>query len=300
MKFVALTGLFTTYRVSPPLPLNGNKKKRIDMKKFLAKESWAVFSLLLILICAGEVCALTNSERIDNILDSWKVDFGKLPKDFLDESKNVFLNSRENQILLLLAGGASVAMHNSGADVRIDNNFDHDAFVSTDLDEAINIVGGPSFHFAATGIWYSISAANEDDLNKERAWTMMKALSVTGASTLGLKLIRDNKTPNGKPLAWPSGHTSSSFCVASVLHEFYGAKVGVPAYVGASVVAWRMMDSGDHWASDVVFGATLGWVVGHSVASKGKLPEVAGYTVLPYSGSNSRRSVAGVSLFKMF
>ena len=270
------------------------------MKKFLAKESWAVFSLLLILICAGEVCALTNSERIDNILDSWKVDFGKLPKDFLDESKNVFLNSRENQILLLLAGGASVAMHNSGADVRIDNNFDHDAFVSTDLDEAINIVGGPSFHFAATGIWYSISAANEDDLNKERAWTMMKALSVTGASTLGLKLIRDNKTPNGKPLAWPSGHTSSSFCVASVLHEFYGAKVGVPAYVGASVVAWRMMDSGDHWASDVVFGATLGWVVGHSVASKGKLPEVAGYTVLPYSGSNSRRSVAGVSLFKMF
>ena len=128
----------------------------------------------------------------------------------------------------------------------------------------------------------------------------MKALSVTGASTLGLKLIRNNRTPNDKPLAWPSGHTSSSFTVASVLHEFYGPRVGIPAYVGASVVAWRMMDSGDHWASDIVFGATLGWVVGHTVASENKLPEVAGFTVLPYSGGNSRRSVAGVSLLKLF
>jgi len=270
------------------------------MKKFLASQSWTVISLLLILVCAGEVYALTNSEKIDNVLNSWKVDFSRLPKDFLDESKKVFLDSRENQILLLLAGGASVAMHNSGADVRIDNNFDHDGFVSTDTDEIIYLLGGPGFHFAATGIWYSISAANEDDLNKERAWTMMKALSVTGATTLGLKLIRDNKTPNGKPLAWPSGHTSSSFCVASVLHEFYGPKIGIPAYVGASVVGWRMMDSGDHWASDVVFGATLGWVVGHSIAKEDKLPEVAGFTVLPYSGANSRRSVAGVSLLKVF
>ena len=259
-----------------------------------------LFLVIVFLFSCGEVCALTNSERIDNILSSWKVDFARLPKDFLDESKDVFLNSRDNQILLLLAGGASVAMHNSGADARIDKNFDHDSFVSNDLDEAIYLFGGPGFHFAATGIWYSISAANEDELNKQRAWTMMKALSVTGATTLGLKLIRDNDTPNGKPLAWPSGHTSSSFCAASVLHEFYGPRVGIPAYLGASVVAWRMMDAGDHWASDIVFGATLGWVVGHTVASEDKLPEVAGFTVLPYSGGNSRRSVAGVSLLKLF
>jgi membrane-associated phospholipid phosphatase len=29
-----------------------------------------------------------------------------------------------------------------------------------------------------------------------------------------------------------------------------------------------MMDEGDHWASDVLFGAVLGWVVGHTVAGR--------------------------------
>jgi hypothetical protein len=64
------------------------------------------------------------------------------------------------------------------------------------------------------------------------------------------------------------GHTASSVAVASVLHELYGLKVGLLAYAVASVVAWRMMDEGDHWASDVLFGATLGWVIGHTVARR--------------------------------
>ena len=56
--------------------------------------------------------------------------------------------------------------------------------------------------------------------------------------------------------------------VASVLHEYYGWQVGVPAYGVAGLVGWRMMDVGDHWASDVLFGAALGCVVGHTVAAQ--------------------------------
>ncbi|HUS73652.1 MAG TPA: phosphatase PAP2 family protein, partial [Sedimentisphaerales bacterium] len=108
-----------------------------------------------------------------------------------------------------------------------------------------------------------------------------------------------NETPNGKRWAWPSGHTSSSFTVAAVLDEFYGPKVGIPAYAVASVVAYRMMDTGDHWASDVVFGATLGWVVGHTIAGKHKKLEIAGFTVLPYMG-NGDGPTAGISLVKQF
>ena len=65
------------------------------------------------------------------------------------------------------------------------------------------------------------------------------------------------------------------------------------------MVAWRMMDSGDHWASDVVFGATLGWVVGHTIAGENKDFEVAGFKVLPMAGANGQ-SVVGVNLFKQF
>jgi len=87
---------------------------------------------------------------------------------------------------------------------------------------------------------------------------MLKALSVTGFTTMALKVARDNDCPNGSPLAWPSGHTSSSFTVAAVLDEWYGPEVGIPAYLGAGFVGYRMMESGDHWPSDVLFGLFWG------------------------------------------
>ena len=126
---------------------------------------------------------------------------------------------------------------------------------------------------------------------------MIKALSVTGISTVGLKAIRNNRNPNGNPWAWPSGHTASSFAVASVLDEFYGPEVGIPAYAFAGVVGLRMMDSGEHWGSDVVFGAVLGWTVGHTIAGKDKELEISGFKVLPYTAMGDE-SVVGINLFR--
>jgi hypothetical protein len=60
-----------------------------------------------------------------------------------------------------------------------------------------------------------------------------------------------------------------------------------------------MADTGDHWASDVVFGAALGWVVGHTVAGKHKELEVAGFKLLPYMGGTDGSAV-GVSFVKQF
>ena len=80
--------------------------------------------------------------------------------------------------------------------------------------------------------------------------------------------------------------------------RFYGIKVGAPAYAAASVIAYRMVDTGDHWASDVVFGAVLGCVIGHSVAAEHK-PELAGFQVEPYFGY-SGEPVVGVAFLKRF
>ncbi len=107
------------------------------------------------------------------------------------------------------------------------------------------------------------------------------------------------RSADGGPWSWPSGHTSSSVAVASVLHEFYGLKVGLPAYAFAGVVAWRMMDEGDHWASDVLLGATLGWVVGHTVARRHAALEIGGFEVLPYVGRPDDPAV-GISLARAF
>jgi hypothetical protein len=226
-------------------------------------------------------------------------DLEEWPDRIIEDSNEAFLRS-DNLTALLLAGGASIAMHNTDADDNLNDNFRRHRVFRDFTDESFNIIGNPGTHFAVTGLWYVLSADKEDDFNRERAWTMMTALSVSGLTTAGLKAIRHNDTPNGKRCAWPSGHTSSSFAVAAVLDEFYGPKVGIPAYALAGLVGYRMMDTRDHWASDVVFGATLGWVVGHTIADKHKKLEIADFDVLPYGGTGGDDAVMGVSLVKRF
>ena len=231
-------------------------------------------------------------------LESAKADLDRFPDRFLEASKDTFLRI-DNIAALLLAGGASVAMHNSDADKNLAENFARHRTFHNFADESLSVIGDPPTHYAATGLWYAISAENQDELNKQRALTMITALSVTGVVTTGLKVIRDNDTPNGQRWAWPSGHTSSSFAVASVLDEFYGPKVGIPVYALASLVAYRMMDTGDHWGSDVVFGATLGWVVGHTIAGKHKNLDVAGFEIVPYVATGND-ALTGISLVNYF
>ncbi len=225
--------------------------------------------------------------------DAWK-----LPVIIVDETVEI-ARDKDYVPLLLLAGGGSIALHADGVDDKIADNFDKPS-LNGEVDKITDLLGGPGIHFAATGLWYLIAEDNGDLAGKEHAWTMLKALSVTGATTLGLKMIRNNETPNGKPLAWPSGHTSSSFTVAAVLDELYGPEVGIPAYLGAGFVGYRMMDSGDHWASDVLFGAVLGYIVGHHIAGKHIELELGGFEVVPYTSTLYDENVLGISLVKNF
>ncbi len=229
---------------------------------------------------------------------SVKADWREFPDWLEQDAKATFLD-RDHAAILLWAGLASVAMNEGNADDDIARYFErHDTFGKLDA-EALNVVGSPLTHFSAAALWYGVSVNCQDEVNKQRAMTMFTALTINGVATTALKAVRQNDRPAGDAWAWPSGHTSSSFTVASVLHEFYGLKVGIPAYTAAGLVAYRMMDVGDHWASDVVFGATLGVIVGHTVARNHEIPEVAGFEVLPYYG-NYENPAVGVSLARRF
>jgi hypothetical protein len=236
----------------------------------------------------------------DSFIASAEKDLPTLPGEMLRQSTDIYFRT-ENLAALLMAGGASVIMHNEPADESIDDkiadNFEEHNQLREFEDRALDFIGGPGFHFGAAGLWYGLAAASQDDLNRNRAWTMLTALSVTGATTVVLKAAVDNRTPNDKPWAWPSGHTASSFTVASVLDEFYGPWVGIPAYGMAGLVGYRMMETGDHWASDVLFGGVLGWIVGHGVAGNHKELKVGGFEVMPYFGESGATGIALVRQF---
>ena len=301
------------------------------MRAYYCDKSWLGFICAGLIIAAGCATQANNPSRKNPFPELTRIDLLNLPAGVVEDSKNgleelaetsgyvleaamantadwskrIIQDSKEsflradNLSILLLAGGASVAMHSTGADKKLAENFDDHHVFQDFTDESLNVIGHPWTQFGASALWYAISRKNQDDFNKKRAEAMIAALSVTGVATMSLKAIRDNETPNGKDWAWPSGHTASSFTVASMLDEFYGPKVGVPAYAFASLIAYRMLDSGDHWASDVVFGAALGWVVGHTIADKHKKLEIAGFEVLPYTVSNAG-PVIGVNLMKRF
>lgn len=240
-------------------------------------------------------CSVFAADKLANAAGSLVSDVFTLPELVLDDMQQVYLRP-DNFTALSLAGAASVIMHNNGNDDKIADNFDDNKTLNEFGDRGLDFIGGPGQHFIFTGLWYMLAAANEDEINKQRAFIMLESLSVTGFTTLALKAARNNDTPNGKPWAWPSGHTSSSFTVASVLDEFYGPWVGIPAYGAAGAVAYRMMETGDHWGSDIVFGAVLGYVTGHSIAGKKKAVKVGGFDVLPFFNSEFTDSFSGYGL----
>jgi membrane-associated phospholipid phosphatase len=69
--------------------------------------------------------------------------------------------------------------------------------------------------------------------------------------------------------AFPSGHTATAFCLATVMDMQYGERIWVPiaAYTVATGVGLAMMMQGEHWLSDVVVGAVIGNVISRMVVN---------------------------------
>jgi len=79
--------------------------------------------------------------------------------------------------------------------------------------------------------------------------------------TEGLKLVVEKERPNGNCCnSFPSGHASKAFMGASFIHKRYGLNFGIPAYFGASYVAYSRVYADKHYVEDVLAGAIIGVV----------------------------------------
>lgn len=97
-------------------------------------------------------------------------------------------------------------------------------------------------------------------------YDMLDAAIVNFGYTEALKLAVGRERPNGKDnKSFPSGHTSNAFTLATVAERHYGWKVGVPAYLAAGLVGASRLKQDMHYLSDVVAGATVGFIVGRAV-----------------------------------
>lgn len=97
---------------------------------------------------------------------------------------------------------------------------------------------------------------------------MLRALVVSQTLTLGIKYAVRRDRPDGECCAFPSGHSSATFAVASVLERHLGYRGAWPTFAIAAYVATSRLHDNRHFLSDVLFGASLGVASGWTVVGR--------------------------------
>jgi len=214
--------------------------------------------------------------------------------DLWHDTKRVFGNPVNVAILGVTLGG-SIAIAQTGPDDTVEDHYKHSRTFNEGWNETFATLGNPGLHFGMAGALYLAGHQMSDEKTYEVSRALFSALIINGVTTMVGQAASSDRSPNGEWGTFPSGHTSSSFAVASVMHQAYGPLAGIPLYGLGTLVAISRLDDGEHYLSDVVMGAVLGTVIGHAVAS-GRDPEFFGWKVVPYADPAS--GAGGVALMK--
>lgn len=225
-----------------------------------------------------------------------KRDLKTMAPDLWRDTKRVYANPVNLAILGASYGGA-LAVQQTGPDKTVENHYDKHHTFSKGWRDAFGALGNPGTHFAFAGAMYLVGEQIQDEKTYQVSKALFSALIINGLSTMVGQTATWDRSPNGEWGTFPSGHTSSSFCFATVMNEAYGPLVGIPLYGLGTLVAIERLDDREHYMSDVLFGAVLGTVVGHSVAT-GRDPEFFGWKVLPYV--DPAQGVSGVAFMKQY
>lgn len=213
-----------------------------------------------------------------------KRDLKSLPEDLWADTKAVY-TSPTNLALLGLAYASALTIQSTDVDNSIADSLKGDDVFSDDTNNAFGAAGNPLTHLGVAGLWYLVGQRTQNAKTYTVGKTLMRALIINDLSTMVGKLATYKTSPNGESLSFPSGHTSSTFTVASVMHQAYGPWVGFPLYGLGVFVAVERLDDDEHYLSDVLMGSVMGLIIGHTVAGDHKL-EIFGGEIKPYSDPN--------------
>ena len=168
-----------------------------------------------------------------------------------------------------------------------------------------DVFGEEYFILPSVALTYAISAINKDCRLRNMSLAALQSFVYAEVASAGLKVLtcRERPAVNGQqpmvpepvegtlqhfdklsdrspqsqswhgPFAtfestsFPSGHAMRSFALATTVAGFYPEKkwVGIVSYSLATVTSVGRVVSKEHWASDVIVGAALGYFIGRGV-----------------------------------
>ena len=185
---------------------------------------------------------------------------------YFTESTSKILSNQTNQ--LILGSAALAALAATKVDHQVKSYAQTKGLLSNDISHFGDMYGGRWGHWL---LWSSILATSlvngEKDKLSEKMEFSTLAMVTNGILTETMKRGFGRKRPNGSCCkSFPSGHTSHSFTIATIVNELYGDQMGIAAYCLAVLVATSRINDNKHYLSDVLFGAGLGTAVGRGFA----------------------------------
>jgi membrane-associated phospholipid phosphatase len=150
------------------------------------------------------------------------------------------------------------------------------------------------------GAWYSLAGIAGstylvgkfagDDHAKEAGLLSLEALGHAQVAVFAVKELTNRERPldhDGRGGFWeggnafPSGHVTSAFAVATVFAYEYRDHIAVPitAYSLASLISASRMGARKHWASDIFVGGSLGFMIGRFTYKRNHNPSLPGSRV---------------------
>ena len=150
-----------------------------------------------------------------------------------------------------------------------------------------NVIGKELFILPCIAGTYVVSAINKDCRLRNMSLAVLQSFVYAELASAGLKVLTcrvrpsdvngQQTTDNGQlwlgPFAtfestsFPSGHAMRSFALATTVAGFYPDKkwIGIVSYSLATMTSVGRVISKEHWTSDVIVGAALGYFIGRGV-----------------------------------
>lgn len=201
------------------------------------------------------------------------------------------VRTADNVMVMLAAGAAAGIVH--PYDAAITEHFSSSPSLTAFFAPG-KIVGGFAVQFGGAIATYALGRAGGHGRAAVVGADLVRAQLVTQTFTQALKLSLNRARPDGDNWSLPSGHSSGTFASATVLHQHFGWKAGLPAYAVAAYVAASRLAEDRHYASDVIVGAGIGIISARAVTI-GRGPTRFALAPMPVPGGRG----AGISFTRL-
>lgn len=194
----------------------------------------------------------------------------------IDTKQSVFIPLElTNAELIALAATTSLGIVSFANDKEISDTIkSHNTVISSPIDSVGNFYGESAFAYIAAGSYFLGLVTENNKLKKAGLFIVGTEIAQT-IVTLSAKGLAGRKRPykdqgpyefgNSGNYSFWSGHTATAFALSTVLSELYGDEYPIVPYVAyglATLTAYARVHTNNHWASDVIVGGAIGYLVG--------------------------------------